>query len=133
MRRGHDRSSGSNAAASESLGADPLSDVLKAVRLSGAVFFQVAAGAPWRVDLPAASLLTPLVPREGSHLVSYHLVIEGECWFELDRENPIRLQAGDVIVLPHGDPYAMALVAGGRAEWPPELSPPRAAAERSCA
>lgn len=122
MGQGHDRPSGSPAAASEAAGVDPLSDVLRAVRLSGAVFFQVAAGDPWRVDLPAASLLAPLVPRGATHLVSYHLVIEGGCWLEMAGEPPVRLEAGDVLVLPHGDPYAMALAPGGVAEWSPALA-----------
>lgn len=122
MRRGHDRSSASDASASGSPLADPLSDVLRAVRLSGAVFFQVEAGAPWRVGLPAARLLAPLVPRGASHLVSYHLLIEGGCWCELAGESPLRLEAGDVIVLPHGEPYAMTLAPGGEPEMPEEIA-----------
>ena len=35
------------------MGADPLSEVLRAVRLTGAVFFTIDASAPWVVEAPA--------------------------------------------------------------------------------
>ena len=37
-------------------GADPLSDVLRNVKLSGALFFVVDASTPWCVDVPHTDL-----------------------------------------------------------------------------
>ena len=36
---------------------DPLSDVLRAVRLTGAVFFRVDASSPWVIEMPDSSTL----------------------------------------------------------------------------
>jgi Cupin len=38
---------------------DPLSDVLRSVRLNGAYFYLVEAGAPWSVSALAARELVP--------------------------------------------------------------------------
>jgi hypothetical protein len=40
---------------------DPLSDVLRAVRLDGAFFYAVQASEPWSVEAVAAKELTPRV------------------------------------------------------------------------
>src|SRR6059058_2796694 len=39
------------------MGADPLSDVLKTVRLTGAIFFDVTANAPWVAEQPPRAML----------------------------------------------------------------------------
>ena len=86
---------------------DPLSDVLHAVRLSGAHFFPTRASGPWGVAAPRASELSPTVLPGSRHLVSYHLVISGHCWGGLAERAPVRLDTGDVIVFPHGDAHRM--------------------------
>ena len=71
MARPHDRPSGLHAAASVTAagargvrrrgarpaGFDPLSDVLRTVRLTGALFFLVEASDPWGIEVPAARSL----------------------------------------------------------------------------
>jgi AraC-like DNA-binding protein len=101
---------------------DALSDVLRAVRLSGAFFFDVHASAPWCAETPLGkSVVNAMFPNSGSdHLISYHLLIEGSCWATLDGEEPIRLSAGDIIVLPHGDTHVLATSPGMRKT--PEMS-----------
>src|SRR5688500_15074721 len=86
-------------------GIDPLSDVLRAVRLTGAVFFLTDARAPWSVTLPAASNFTEAVMPRAQHVISYHVVTEGRCWFTMPDCESVELQTGDVAVIPHGDPY----------------------------
>jgi AraC-like DNA-binding protein len=99
-------------------GIDPLSDVLRAVRLTGAVFFLTDARAPWVVSMPAASSLTEAVMPRAQHLISYHVVTTGCCWFAMPGAIPVALEAGDVVVIPHGDPYTMSSAAGIRDEAP---------------
>src|SRR5262249_51277791 len=41
------------------------------------------------------------------HLISYHLVTSGACWAIPQHSAPVRLETGDVIVLPGGDPHVM--------------------------
>lgn len=87
---------------------DPLSDVLRAVRLDGAHFYCVEAAAPWVVEAEKATLLAPRVLPSSEHLISYHIVAEGRCFGGLSSDAPLLLEAGDVIVFPHGDRHCLA-------------------------
>ena len=98
-------------------GVDPLSDVLDRVRLSGSLFFVVEAGAPWSAVAPAGGELRPILLPRSQQVVSYHAVIRGPVWFEMRDRPPLALESGDVVVIPHGDPYSLASDRG-RA-WPP--------------
>lgn len=93
---------------------DPLSDVLRAVRLNGAFFYLVEAARPWSVAAAAACELVPRVLPDVEHLISYHILLEGSGWGGLDGEPQLRMHPGDVIVFPHGDPYFMSSVEGER-------------------
>src|SRR5262249_41551340 len=101
------------APASESLApaserADPLSDVLLGVRLTTAVFFRVEAHSPWVIEVPDGAALAPRVMPRAQHISAYPVVAEGGCWGGLVGEAPVSLAAGDVLVLPRGDPYVMS-------------------------
>jgi AraC-like DNA-binding protein len=87
---------------------DPLSDVLRAVRLTGALFFVVDAGAPWEAHVPDGAVVATAVLPRTQHVISYHVVTRGSCWGSLTGGRPVPLEAGDVLVLPHGDPYFIA-------------------------
>jgi AraC-like DNA-binding protein len=103
--------------------ADALSDVLKTIRLTGAAFFDVVATAPWVAEqLPAAAIL-PKVLHGAEHLIAYHVVTEGRCFANIIGEEPIVVEAGEVIVFTRGDPHVMASHPGMRAE-PPVLEDP---------
>jgi AraC-like DNA-binding protein len=89
-------------------GVDVLSDVLRTVRLTGALFFPMEVSAPWVDEVPDAKDFAPIVLPGTQHVVSYHIVRQGHCWAALRGHAPVRLEAGDVLVIPHGDPYMMA-------------------------
>lgn len=97
--------------------ADTLSDVLEAVRLTGAVFFFVEARTPWVAEAPASRHLLPVILPDAQHIVSYHVVSQGSCWCETSGEEPLRLEAGDVLVVPHGHAYQLASSCGLRTGW----------------
>ena len=88
-------------------GVDPLSDVLRAVRLNGAHFYHVEAGGPWSVYTVPAKELVPRILPNAEHLISYHILLGGSCWAGPLGEQ-IQLSAGDVIVFPHGDAHLMS-------------------------
>jgi AraC-like DNA-binding protein len=94
--------------AGASASADALSDVLRTVRLTGALFFLVDASTPWTIELPDGKALAPAILPGAQHVISYHIVTEGSCWGGVREGAAVRLQAGDVLVLPHGDAYAMS-------------------------
>lgn len=95
---------------------DPLSDVLKKVRLTGATFFDVRAAAPWVAEqAPRQEVLKRILPG-AQHLIAYHVVVDGSCFASLIGGSPMRLEAGDVIVFANGDPHAISSHPGMRAD-----------------
>jgi AraC-like DNA-binding protein len=112
---------------------DILSSVLGAVRLSGAVFFDVAASSPWVAEAPPASKLANRVLPGAQHVIEYHVITSGSGWATLvdaDAE-PVRLGPGSVVMFPQGDSHTLSSSPGMRAkpdlsiyDQPQELSPP---------
>jgi len=109
---------------------DVLSDVLRAVRLTGAIFFDVEASEPWVAETPAGAEIAGGVMPEAEHVIMFHVVIAGGCWAELKDGSvpPFRLSAGDIIVIPMGDPHVFSTTPGMRAA--PDLSIYRRPADR---
>ncbi len=93
---------------------DPLSDVLRVVRLDGAFFYAVEAAEPWSVEAVAAKDLSPRILPAAEHLISYHILIQGRCYGGVVGEEQVELLPGDVIVFPHGDPHVMSSGRGVR-------------------
>jgi len=87
---------------------DPLSDVLRAVRLNGAYFYMVEATHPWSVLTVEAKRLVPRVHPASEHLISYHILTSGSCWGGVAGDEQILMQPGDAIVFPHGNANLMS-------------------------
>src|SRR5262249_10439869 len=86
---------------------DVLSNVLRTVRLTGAVFYYVKAAPPWTATTIASHEIIPDVLPEAGHLIPYHVVTEGDCYAAVKGLAPFHMEAGDVIVFPHGDAHVM--------------------------
>jgi len=93
---------------------DTLSDVLRVVRLRGAVFFAVDAEAPWVAEAPPVSVLAPHIMPGVEHVIEYHVITAGTCWGGLLGEPAVQLEAGDIIVFPQGDPHVLSSAPGMR-------------------
>ncbi len=93
---------------------DPLSDVLRAVRLSGAYFYLVEASAPWSVSAVRATELAPRILPDAEHLIPYHILTQGECWAGIEGDTQQFMRPGDVIVFPQGDPHVLSSRTGER-------------------
>ena len=98
-------------------GTDPLSQVLQTVRLTGALFFLVEASSPWGVEVPPATALSPIILPRAQHVVSYHIVLTGSGWAGIPGVTSTWFEAGDILVFPHGDAYAMLSAPGQSAEF----------------
>ncbi len=85
---------------------DVLSDVLSVVRLSGAVFFRAEFSAPWAIE-SKRELLAAIVKPEIECVVLFHILVDGECIVECGTLPAVTMEAGDVIVFPHGDLHTM--------------------------
>lgn len=101
---------------------DVLSDVLRAVRLTGAVYFDFRARAPWVAETPETSRICAHVMPECEHLLAFHILLDGRCWAELagERHSAVLMEAGDAVIFPRGDHHVMASEPGQRAA--PDLS-----------
>lgn len=100
--------------------ADVLSDVLRAVRLTGAVYFDFELSAPWVAEAPPSSEIAARVMPGSQRVIEYHLIARGACWGHAVDQEPIRLGEGDLIVFPQGDAHVMSSAPGMRAA--PDMS-----------
>jgi AraC-like DNA-binding protein len=88
---------------------DVLSDVLRAVRLTGAVYFDMNARAPWIAATPPMASICGKVMPDFEHVISFHIMLDGECWTQLTDESqpPIKLASGDAVLFAGGDAHFM--------------------------
>ena len=98
------------------MAADALSDLLRTVRLTGAAFFDVVAKAPWVAEQPPRERILPNILPGAEHLIAYHVITEGHCFANIIGEEPIAVEAGEVIVFTRGDPHVVSSRPGMRAE-----------------
>lgn len=87
---------------------DVLSDVLRAVRLTGAVYFDLALTSPWAVDTPPSRDIASMVMPGAQRVIEYHVVAEGGGWARAAGVAPIRLREGDLLVFPQGDAHVLS-------------------------
>lgn len=87
---------------------DVLSEVLKVVRLDGALFYNGEFSAPWSFRSPPSSAIAPYVSAGARHVIIYHLLTEGRASARLENEPPVALSAGDIVIFPHGDPHILS-------------------------
>jgi AraC-like DNA-binding protein len=97
---------------------DVLSDVLRVVRLTGAVYFDIDASCPWVGESPGTAEIAAAIMPGAEHVISFHAVMSGFCWVALGDGSgpPQQLNAGDVVVFPGGAPNVMSSSPGARGE-----------------
>ncbi|REE23847.1 AraC-like DNA-binding protein [Paraburkholderia sp. BL27I4N3] len=88
---------------------DALSDVLRLVRLGGAVYLNGDFTAPWCLYGQADAALCGSFLPPAERIVSYHLITEGGCWASLpeDPESAIYVAAGELLVVPQGEAHLL--------------------------
>ncbi len=59
---------------------DVLSDVLRAVRLTGAVYFDFELSAPWVAEAPPSREIAGTVMPGAQRVIEYHVIARGACW-----------------------------------------------------
>src|SRR5262245_14869177 len=94
---------------SEETPVDVLSEVLRVVRLSGAVHLKADFTEPWAImSSPPEMLATRLLRPGAESLTLFHIFAEGSCWVSSATIRPFRFQKGDVMIVPRGDQHVMA-------------------------
>jgi len=86
---------------------DALLDVLRTLRLTGAVFLDAEFTAPWcvmaRVGPEDCRALLPAPV----HVIAYHYVTEGRLLLEVDGRPPVAVRAGEIVLLPRNEPHRL--------------------------
>jgi AraC family transcriptional regulator, alkane utilization regulator len=86
---------------------DALSDVLRVLRLTGAVFLHAEFTAPWCAVSISGHPSTGIFSTT-DHVVFFHFVTEGRCRARLVAGGaPVELGAGDLILLPKDDTHVL--------------------------
>jgi len=93
---------------------DVLSDVLRVVRLTSAVFFTARFSSPWSVESPPPDQLARSLRLRAESIAMFHVLVEGQCWVSFGDHAPIKMEAGDVLIFPRGDPHVMSSHVGGK-------------------
>ena len=86
---------------------DVLSEVLKVVKLQGAFFYNGEFSVPWCVNASSARALARHFAPQAEHVIVFHLLTEGRCFVRLESGEQVTLDAGDLVMVPHGDPHVM--------------------------
>ncbi len=84
---------------------DALSEMLSAVRMTGAIFMTAEFTAPWGFSTPPAEQVARILAPGTERLVSYHLVTEGHAFVQIPGEPELRVDAGEIVVIPHGQAH----------------------------
>lgn len=93
---------------STNMPSDALSEVLRAVRLSGSMFFRVRLSSPYAVTALGVEGIVQKYAPGVQQLLPFHLVTRGPIWFDIEgAEAPLRLDDGDIIVLPRGATHSL--------------------------
>jgi len=99
---------------------DALSDVLRIVRLTGAVFLDAEFSEPWCVGEPSGVEVCVEHMPDAQHVVIYHLVTEGCCEASVPGGPAVSARGGDLIIIPGGEAHSLGsnlahpAVPGGR-------------------
>jgi AraC-like DNA-binding protein len=85
---------------------DVLSEVLGAIKLKGAIYFNGEFTAPWGARTPASAVLARHFG-PGNRVVIFHLLTEGRGEAGVEGGPMTPLYAGDIVVFPHGDAHVI--------------------------
>ncbi len=91
---------------------DPLTEVLRSVRLTGGIFLDAHFRAPWCVHTKLCGedckpfLATP------TQMIAYHFIVDGTLLVSVDGAPTIEVCAGEIVLLPRNDVHTLASAPG---------------------
>lgn len=87
---------------------DALSDLLRSVRVRGAVFYYVSCRDRWAAEAPPAAEIAAAVLPGCEHVMEYHMITKGGAWAAVTGQPPVRLATGDIVMFPQGDSHVLS-------------------------
>ena len=91
---------------------DPLSEVLRSVRLTGGIFLDARFTAPWCVHTQILSEDCGAFVVKPPLLIAYHFVIAGKFLLSTEGEPTVEVRAGEIVLLPRNDAHTLASASG---------------------
>jgi AraC family transcriptional regulator, alkane utilization regulator len=86
---------------------DVLSEVLRVIRLTGAIHFNAGFTQPWSFMTSPPGLLAARLMPGAEAITLFHVATSGSSWVTCGNIAPVRIDAGDVIIFPRGDQHVM--------------------------
>ena len=80
---------------------------MRAVRLTGALFFRVQLRPPYSVTAMGVDELRAEHAPHAREMLPFHLVTRGPIWFDVSGAEPVLLTDGDIIMMPHGASHSL--------------------------
>ncbi len=88
---------------------DALSEILRSVRLEGAVFYNAEFTAPWGFRSPPSCEVAAFLGKGPKHVIIYHFLTQGRARAEVENStHRLELEPGDIVVFPHGDAHIIS-------------------------
>jgi AraC-like DNA-binding protein len=75
---------------------DAITDLLATLRVQSTVYCLSELREPWGFEV------------DGVNVAKFHLVLAGMCWLHIAGQEPVPLQAGDLVILPRGERHVMS-------------------------
>jgi AraC-like DNA-binding protein len=75
---------------------DDVTGLLAALAVRSSVYCLSNLGAPWGFEVA------------GANVAKFHVVLDGACWLRVPRAAPIRLEHGDLAILPRGERHTVS-------------------------
>ena len=85
------------------------------MRFTRCIYYTVQATSPWpAIQVPEGTAIAGGLGARTRTVLSYHVLVEGSCFTGLDSGEVVKLEQGDVVVYPRGDPYFLASTNGAK-------------------
>src|SRR5262245_50924210 len=100
---------------------DALSDLLRVVRLTGGLFLEAEFSAPWSVTSQVGPEDCRVVLADPARVIAFHYVISGTLQLQIDRDPPLEVRGGNIVMLPRNDAHTLASQRGLKAVNPEQF------------
>jgi AraC-like DNA-binding protein len=76
---------------------DPLGEILHQLRLDNSLYCRSILSGDWSLDMP-------VLPGK----MMFHIITSGQCWLQVETQDPILLPQGTLVLIPHGHGHVIS-------------------------
>lgn len=88
---------------------DVLTDVLTAIQIKGALYFDVNASHNWIAETPSMELIGASMLPEAEYVIPFHIMLDGNAWARPKSNSleALKIESGDVVMFPLGTSHIL--------------------------